>query len=232
MLKTIRALFSKGIPPLTIDEVAASNLTYLPPKKLENIARCIQQVQSQRVSGDFVEFGVALGGSGIFIARQMDRSRKFIGFDLFGMIPPPGPKDDEKSHERYRVIASGSSEGIGGDRYYGYESDLLTKVKGSFSAYGVPVDGKRVTLVPGLFEETLPRCMVDKIAFAHIDCDWFDPVTLCLETTLHIMPTGGVVILDDYNDYGGCKKATDEFLQRHKNVTLVDAKHNAILSVS
>jgi asparagine synthase (glutamine-hydrolysing) len=162
----------------------------------------------------------------------MDKFRHFFGFDLFGMIPPPVPKDDEKSHERYRIIASGESEGIGGDRYYGYEPDLLTKVKGSFSEYGVPVDGKRVSLIPGLFEDTLTSCTVKKIAFAHIDCDWFDPVTLCLETTHRLMPSGGIVILDDYNDYGGCKKATDEFLQRHKNVTLVDATHNAILRLA
>ncbi|KND58534.1 methyltransferase [Candidatus Paraburkholderia schumanniana] len=231
MLEYVRNLFKKQLPPLSVSDIARSKLTYLPAAKLQNIAQCIQKIQTQRVPGDFVEFGVALGGSGIFIARQMARSRRFVGLDVFGMIPAPGPRDDQKSHERYRVIASGESEGIGGDRYYGYEPDLLTKVKSSFAAYGIPVDGKRVTLLPGRFEDTLPHWNLRKIAFAHINCDWFDPITLCLETTLPLMSPGGFIILDDYKDYGGCKRATDEFLQRHKNVTLLDSAHNAVLRV-
>lgn len=69
--------------------------------------------------------------------------------------------------------------------------------------YGIPVDGKRVTLIPGRFENTLPHWNVRKIACAHIDCDWFDPVTLCLETTLPLMSPGGFIILDDYKDNEG-----------------------------
>ncbi|CCD39339.1 unnamed protein product [Candidatus Paraburkholderia kirkii UZHbot1] len=91
--------YSKRLPPLSVSDIARSKLTYLPAAKLQNITQCIQKVQTQRVPGDFVEFGVALGGSGIFIARQMARSRRFVGLDVCGMIPAPGPRDDQKSHE-------------------------------------------------------------------------------------------------------------------------------------
>ncbi|WP_160167918.1 TylF/MycF/NovP-related O-methyltransferase [Caballeronia insecticola] len=229
MLQAIARLFSSTPAPLAASEVASSKLTYLPEAKLENISRSIDEVQRTGVRGAFVEFGVALGGSGIFICRKMDRRRKFIGFDLFGMIPAPGAKDDEKSHQRYAIIASGKSDGIGGDRYYGYEPDLLGKVKESFASYGAPVDGRRIRLIPGLFEETLPKTNLGDIAFAHIDCDWFDPVTLCLETVYKNLSIGGVIILDDYNDYGGCKRATDEFLGRHRDIKLLDSTHNAVL---
>jgi O-methyltransferase len=113
--------------------VSRARLTYLNAAKLHNLERCLRQVEDGDVPGDCVEFGVALGGSAILVAAQMGPDRRFTGYDLFGVIPPPSERDDDKAHERYRVIAGGNSPGIGGDRYYGYEPDLLGKVKGNFS---------------------------------------------------------------------------------------------------
>jgi O-methyltransferase len=77
------------------------------------------------VSGDVLEFGVALGGSAIVLAGIAGLAhRRFYGFDVFEMIPAPtSEKDDEKSKQRYNLIASGKSEGIGGDLYYGYRNN-------------------------------------------------------------------------------------------------------------
>lgn len=210
-------------------EVSRARLTYLNPAKLGNLERCLRQVEDRGVAGDCLEFGVALGGSAILIAAQMAAHRRFIGYDLFGVIPPPSERDDDRAHERYRVIASGRSAGIGGDRYYGYEPDLLGKVKASFSAFGLAVDDRRIRLVPGLFADTVDLAGDLRVAFAHIDCDWFDPVTLCLEQTYRCLSPGGIVILDDYNDYGGCRRATDAFLADHADMRLIDATHNAMI---
>src|SRR5262249_7445261 len=138
--------------------------------------------------------------------------RRFYGFDVFGMIPPPtSDKDDSKSKERYQTIAEGRSEGIGGDTYYGYRSDLYEQVKRSFNKYEVPIDEQRRFLRKGLFEYTLPDYR-GVIAFAHIDCDWYEPVKLCLNEVARNLSVGGLIVLDDYYDYGGAKTATDEFL--------------------
>lgn len=205
-----------------------ARLTYLTPEKLRNIEDALERIEADHVEGDCVEYGVALGGSAILIALTAP-ARRFTGFDLFGTIPPPTEADGDESHERYRIIASGHSTGIGGDRYYGYEADLYEKVKMQFSRFGVPVDGERVALVKGLFEETISFEPEKRIAFAHIDCDWHDAVALCLERTYPRLSRGGIVILDDYNDYGGCRKATAAFLERHKDMRLVETTHNAVL---
>lgn len=165
----------------TARAVKDARLTYLSAAKLYRIERCLSEIDKARVEGDCVEFGVALGGSGVLIAKRMAGSRSFVGYDLFGTIPPPSDRDSLESHERYRVIASGRSSGIGGDTYYGYESNLFEKVKGSFTEFGVPVDDARVRLVKGLFEETVSFDNNVRIAFAHVDCDWYDPVALCLD---------------------------------------------------
>lgn len=181
----------------------------------------MKAVEKERIPGDILEFGVALGGSAIVLAAHAREGRRFHGFDVFGMIPPPtSEKDDQKSKERYETIASGQSVGIGGDAYYGYKDNLFEEVKASFARHGRPVDGDAVQLHKGLFEETWPRISIDEIAFAHIDCDWYDPVVYCLTAVADKLSVGGVLLIDDYNDYGGARTAVDEFLARRPDFSL------------
>ncbi|WP_352750147.1 hypothetical protein [Mesorhizobium sp. M0701] len=49
----------------------------------------------EKVPGDFIEYGIALGGSAIYIASELDGDRHFHGYDVFGMIPSPTEQDDE-----------------------------------------------------------------------------------------------------------------------------------------
>ncbi len=89
-------------------------------------------------------------------------------------------------------------------------ADLYEHVEAAFDRHGQPVDGTRIALHRGLFEDTLhPQ---GPVALAHVDSDWYDPVRTCLERVgPHVSP-GGYVVLDDYFDYGGCRRAADEFL--------------------
>jgi O-methyltransferase len=191
--------------------VIEDKLTYLSVEKLERIEWAMER--TARVPGDVVEFGVALGGSAIILTCHGHPNRRFTGFDVFSMIPPPGSdKDDEKSKERYEVIRSGGSQGIGGNEYYGYKSDLLSEVKSTFDRYGFAVDGREIRLVAGLFEETWPLSDIESVSLAHIDCDWYDPVKFCLAAVAEKLGPDGIIIVDDYHDYGGCRAAVDEFL--------------------
>jgi O-methyltransferase len=104
------------------------HLTYLSPHKLRVLEATMRQLSEQCICGDYLEFGVALGGSAILIASNVPHDYAFHGYDVFGMIPPPGPKDDKRSHEHYEEIRSGRSRGLGGDTYYGYVENLYDRV--------------------------------------------------------------------------------------------------------
>ncbi len=206
-----RRLALNRLAPVT-RAVLADRLTYLSLAKLERIERALREVRD--VPGDRVEFGVALGGSAIILASHGGDDARFIGFDVFAMIPPPtSDKDDAKSRARYETIQSGQSRGIGEDPYYGYRPDLLADVTAAFARHGVPVDGRRVRLVKGLFEDSWPGAAPDRIALVHIDCDWYDPVRFCLAAVADRLSPGGIIVIDDYNDYGGCRVAVDEFIR-------------------
>ncbi|MGE0211177.1 MAG: TylF/MycF/NovP-related O-methyltransferase [Parvibaculaceae bacterium] len=196
--------------------IVNDRLTYLGAGKIRRIEDAVRRVDAAGVTGDFVEFGVALGGSGILLARRAGSRRRFHGLDVFGLIPPPTPpKDGPESTQRYDVIAAGRSTGLGGDTYYGYRENLFAEVEASFRRHDVPVDGDRVQLHKGLFEDTWPALNIQKIALAHIDCDWYDPCRFCLEAVADRVPAGGILILDDYHTYSGCRAATDEFTVAH-----------------
>lgn len=202
--------------------VKQQKLTYLSDAKLLRLEQALKQAAS--ANGAFVEFGVALGGSAIMIANAAAATRqRFFGFDVFGLIPPPtSDKDDAKSKDRYEVIASGQAAGIGGDRYYGYRDDLYDDVVKAFQRNGLAVDGRTISLVKGLFEDTLPAVDTGRIAFCHIDCDWYDPVKFCLDEIAPRLTPNGLILLDDYHDYGGCLQATNEFLNANPDFSLWD----------
>ncbi|MEM7429031.1 MAG: TylF/MycF/NovP-related O-methyltransferase [Pseudomonadota bacterium] len=203
---------SESVKPL-ISRLRSDRITYLPDARLQSIIKCIDEVKAKCVPGNFAEFGLALGGSGILIANQLDANRRFLGFDVFGMIPPPSDADGPDVHERYEIIRSGQSRGIGGTgTYYGYRDDLLAEVSEAFTRHGVAPDGERVLLHQGLFEDTIHLLGEEPVAFAHIDCDWYDPSLLCLDEVAARMPEGGMMIVDDFQDWSGSRKASLEFL--------------------
>lgn len=150
------------------------------------------------------------------LSQFADAQRAYHGFDVFDMIPPPNPdRDDEMSLRRYAVIASGAAVDHGPNRYYGYREDLIGDIRALLARFGRPEDGRRVLLHKGLFEETVPHHLSARIAFAHVDCDWYDPVKFCLEAVAPRLSPGGLIVVDDYPEFGGCKDATEEFLKAH-----------------
>lgn len=217
----MRRLNSASLSP-EARRVREERLTYLTAEKLRRLEGGLKETLRRDVPGDILEFGVALGGSAVLLAKRARASgRRFAGFDVFAMIPPPtSEKDDQKSKERYETIAAGRSNGIGGDGYYGYRDDLYGDVVATFARHDLTVDGGDIQLVKGLFEDTWPTYQTQAVAFAHIDCDWYDPVKYCLESLAGPLSPGGIMILDDYNDYGGCRIAADEFIASHPGFKL------------
>jgi len=163
------------------------------------------------MSGILIETGCALGGSAIVMTAAKSKSRPLYVYDVFGMIPEPSEHDGDDVHRRYAAITSGHSPGIGGNTYYGYEADLFTRVTANFQQLGLPVDNNAVRLVKGLFQDSLH--VEEPVALAHLDGDWYESVMTCLQRIEpHLLP-GGVLVIDDYDHWSGCKAAVDEYFR-------------------
>lgn len=184
-------------------------LTYLDDAALNDLFQQVIRIELESLDGDLIEAGCALGGSAIVIATGKSPQRSFYIYDVFGMIPPPSKQDDADVHERYNIIMNGASQGINGDRYYGYEENLYENVVDNFRQHGVPIEENNTYLIKGLYEKTMH--IKRPIALAHIDCDWYESVMTCLQRITPFLVRGGVLVIDDYYTWSGCKKAVDTF---------------------
>jgi asparagine synthase (glutamine-hydrolysing) len=194
-----------------ISRVRAQNLTFLTNHRLATIASTCRSIAEARLPGILVEAGCALGGSAIVIASLKSPEQPLFIYDVFGMIPPPTQEDTQDVHDRYRTIVEGRSEGIGGDQYYGYRENLYEVVRSNLRSFGINCEEQSIVLIKGLVQETMT---IDRpVAFAHVDVDWYEPVMTCLTRVFPRLVPGGSIIVDDYHDWGGCRKATDEFLR-------------------
>lgn len=189
--------------------VREARLTYLDAAALLDLREAVQRAEAAGIAGDVLEARCALGGSAIVLAASKARDRQMTVHDVFGQIPPPSDDDGADVLDRYAVIESGGATGIDGDSYYGYETDLLDRVEASFERFGLPLADNHVRLVPGLFEDTIRP---SSVAVAHVDGDWYDSVKVCLDRIWPVLSPGGVIVIDDYDHWSGCRRAVDEFV--------------------
>jgi asparagine synthase (glutamine-hydrolysing) len=219
MLKRIRSALSgrrhdDDVPGHPIAQrVREARLTYLTYRKLNALSHAVGAIELDDVEGSIIECGCALGGSSILLTSLKSDDRELFVHDVFDMIPPPTEEDGEDVIERYETIKAGKSKGLGSDEYYGYVDDLKQKVADNIESFGYDLDDHNVHLVEGLVQDTLAPD--GPVALAHIDVDWYEPVMCCLERITPHLSIGGYLVIDDYNDWSGCRKATDEFLAAH-----------------
>lgn len=191
--------------------MCADSLTYLEPAALQDLYTSVRRLEEEGINGSLIEAGCALGGSAIVIASAKARSRRFDVYDVFGMIPSPSERDGADVHERYATIKSGRATGPRGDTYYGYEENLLERVRANFQRYDLPPEDCNVHLVQGLFQDTIH--VQGPVAFAHLDGDWYESTMVCLQQIEPFLVSNGVLVIDDYEAWSGARDAVDQYFE-------------------
>ena len=69
--------------------------------------------------------------------------------------------------------------------------------------------------VKGKVEDTLAQESPDQIAVLRLDTDWYESTRCELEQLFPRLVPGGVLIIDDYGHWQGCRKAVDEYFAKH-----------------
>ncbi|MGE3153974.1 MAG: TylF/MycF/NovP-related O-methyltransferase [Nitrospiraceae bacterium] len=67
----------------------------------------------------------------------------------------------------------------------------------------------------GWFQDTLrvvPES-IESIALLRVDGDWYESTKICLARLVPLVSPGGIVVIDDYGKWPGCRKALDEFMR-------------------
>ncbi len=176
--------------------------------------------------GSYVECGVWKGGAVALMALANlahGAGRRHLHlFDAFDDICEPDPAiDGERAISEAEQWADVRREELSGK---------LAPLSGIYAHRGGPgsigevhallcgtvgYDDEFVHYHKGWFQETLPALDkvpdISEIAILRLDADWYASTKICLERLYERVVPGGIVIIDDYGAYDGCRKAVDEF---------------------
>lgn len=192
------------------------------PERISALAAAVRYVVENDIPGAFVECGVWRGGSSMVIGRVLKdlgvTDRDLYLFDTYaGMTPPTGVDIDI-----YRTPAAGIlkiSEKKAGDRNNLWCIASREDVAANMKLSGYPME--HVHLVVGPVEVTVPRASPPQIALLRLDTDWYDSTKHELDHLYPRLASGGVLIVDDYGHWEGCRKAVDEYFAAHAPAPLL-----------
>ena len=93
---------------------------------------------------------------------------------------------------------------LGFDSFEGLPEAWWSRPQGAFKATPPHVDRSNVTLVQGLFDESVPRFLSSwrgKAGIVHVDCDLYSSTMSCLAPIAHRLQRGTLVLFDEYYNY-------------------------------
>lgn len=219
----IRKLGGEGVEEMTSQEnqIIDKCLKYSMTTKLRmwTLINSINYISNKKIDGDFVECGVWRGGNLILynlLNEKKNLNRNIYGFDTFEGMPFPG-KFDFKYDGRSAV-----------DLFYQrlkfnerWCFSTLDEVKKNISK---ECSNSNIYLIKGKVEDTLliEKNIPKKISILRLDTDFYESTKIELELLYPRLETGGVLIIDDYGNYKGARKAVDEYFKSKPFLIYVD----------
>lgn len=179
-------------------------------ERFHNNIQSIDYVEKNNIPGDIVEIGVWKGGSmlSMILTYSITKyiSRTFHMYDTFaGMTPSTSADKDFNNVDASALI----------------ESNPFLLCKSSLQE--VQENIRRFIDIEPIYhigDILLNTYYPSNIAVLRLDTDWYESTKFELDNFYKYVSPGGIVIIDDYGHWKGCKKAVDEFLDNHPKITL------------
>ncbi len=176
--------------------------TMLSPDRLDQLYGAVRRADALGIKGALVECGTWNGGSAAVMAAAsrdsgwLERRHVWV-FDSFEGLPPPGEREGTAERRGF---------------FPGWCTGDPAKVDAILRRQSVAPE--RLHIVRGWLTETLPGAATGPIAVLHVDLDWYEAVALALSALFPRVAPGGLMVVDDYGKWPGCRAATDEFLKQ------------------
>lgn len=166
----------------------------------------LEHIRLNNVPGDLVECGVWRGGNilGMMTYCAHYNLRKTIwAYDTFTGMPAPTAVDVDLRDNH----ADSGNFGVGSC------ACSLAEVKRNLNLTALAENF--VKFVVGDVNVTLQRNdnVPKKIALLRLDTDWYESTRTELNVLYPMLSANGVLIVDDYGHWRGCKQATDEYFK-------------------
>lgn len=181
------------------------------PGRMAGLIDAVKYVVANRIEGAFIECGVWRGGSSMLAALTLlelgDTSRDLYLFDTFEGMSAPTEKDVMFDGTKAKDLLNTSERREELNNYWCIGT--IENVRRNMIATGYPE--KRIHLIKGKVEDTIPQNAPGKIALLRLDTDWYESTKHEMEHLYPRLATNGVLIIDDYGHWVGAKQAVDEY---------------------
>lgn len=203
---------ASDIDPATVKIIERTlEFTRTSQERVFQLVEALRYVTAANIPGSIVECGVWRGGSMMAAALALldlgKRDRVLQLFDTFEGMTPPTAADVSASGEAAEGKFRATQRANGSNWQYA----SLEDVKANMLSTGY--DPANIQFIQGPVEQTLPERAPEQIAVLRLDTDWYEST---LHEMRHLYPRlarGGILIIDDYGSWQGCRKAVDEYFQ-------------------
>jgi hypothetical protein len=183
--------------------------------RLGALVGAVRYCVGRGLEGAFAECGVWRGGSVLAMILTLQElgadDREICVYDTFAGMTEPGEHDTSGRDQPAR--RTWSEARARGERAWGdlFADELVAEpvVRSTLLATGY--DPALLRLVAGPVETTLPEHAPERLALLRLDTDWYESTR---HELVHLYPrlvSGGVLIVDDYGHWEGCRRAVDEY---------------------
>ena len=152
----------------------------------------------------------------MFLAKKIqdkypkEAKRKIYGYDTFEGMPEPSIQDGVKINQVYQNFKN---------RNEPWTKASLDDVKNSSKK--LFLDTEDFNFIKGMVENTLKdkKNLPNKISLLRLDTDLYESTKIELNILYPLLVDNGVLIIDDYGDFPGCRKAVDDYFS-DKNILM------------
>ena len=206
----VMTIFSRNIKQnkyiIFLEKILSNGFTMVSRDRLENLYNQCSKFKYTNYS--FVECGVAKGGCLAMMKYVSGKNNKIFGFDSFEGMPDITKEDLGDYNKCDPKFWVGKLNDGGINSIY----NTFNKLNINFN---------NVRLIKGFFEDTITDAIINQlgeIAILRLDNDWYKSTKFCIEKLYNNVIVNGVILIDDYGCFIGCKNAIDEF-RLNNNIT-------------
>ena len=202
------------------------NYTMTNPRRIFYLYNSVIHVVNNNIKGDIVECGVWKGGSIMTIALTLIKkksNKKIFLYDTFSGMSPP-TKNDYLFSDKTKL----AKELLKNDEYLKCIANI-SEVRKNVLKTKYPKN--KFKFVVGDVKQTLKKIYPKKISILRLDTDWYESTKIELNVLYPKLSKGGILIIDDYKTWGGCKKAVDEYFKNKKNIFFINIDNEALLGI-
>ena len=186
-----------------------STCTMTSKERVAALEGAVRYIHDSDIEGDFVECGVAAGGSVMAMAIVLQdlgvADRRIWLFDTFEGMPEPTKHDMGRFDTPAMKLYRKKHDPVDGWIRFGVDV-----VRDNVLTTGYPADN--FEFVKGKVQETLPGKTPVQIALLRLDTDWYESTKAEMEYLFPKLQTGGLILIDDYYRWKGSRKAVDEYV--------------------